>query len=331
MGQSFYEKDGLKWNFCAYLPGTQVFAALVDDTPVTGWKATVDKVEGLNKGIKTTRKNGSICGSEDHYSFTTVVNCDSKIEGQGKARIDKVEGADTCDPIVYLSHAAGCIEFDPDDYSWFEENKIYFVLLALIVGPITAFGGKRLFPYVAATVISLFTFFVVLIICSISGGFGTTLGLVLSILAALVFAIAVGICTRRCFWFNVAVLGAIAGLCLGAVLYSLIAISFEVQSEWAFGISCVIMGIIGGIYAWYRGEQLILWGTSLIGSYVTMRGIAAFYGGFPEVNELKRWAETGETIEKPALFYVSILIFIVIWFAAVAWQKYKMNAHESLA
>ena len=40
---SVYESDGLKWNFCAYLPETRTFAALDDGTPLTSSKLTKDE------------------------------------------------------------------------------------------------------------------------------------------------------------------------------------------------------------------------------------------------------------------------------------------------
>jgi len=227
-------------------------------------------------------RNGGPCGTGT-YSFTTVVTCVERMQGQGLASIDKVVGADTCSPTVYLSHSSGCTAFDPADYSWFAKNGTYFAIAALILGPILAFGGKRFFPYIAATVISLMAFIVTLIVCILFDFFNTTTGLVLSLICALVIAVSVGCCTRRCFWVNVAIMGGIVGITLGFVLYSFLAISFEFHSDLVLWLTCGAFAIICGVFAWYRGERLVVFGTSFLGSYVIMRGIATFYGGFPSI------------------------------------------------
>lgn len=53
---------------------------------------------------------------------------------------------------------AGCPTIDLESaLTWFGDNTWALGLLYLVVGPLTALFGLRFFPYVAATVISLFT------------------------------------------------------------------------------------------------------------------------------------------------------------------------------
>ena len=76
----------------------------------------------LEGGIKVTR-NGKAsvpCGADGIYTFSAAILCDKDIMDQGEAEILQVKGAETCNPTVYLKHKAGCVEFDPDDYSWIE-------------------------------------------------------------------------------------------------------------------------------------------------------------------------------------------------------------------
>mmetsp|Transcript_25131 Transcript_25131/g.31512 ORF Transcript_25131/g.31512 Transcript_25131/m.31512 type:complete len:151 (-) Transcript_25131:388-840(-) len=148
-----------------------------------------------------------------------------------------------------MSHASGCKDFDPDDYSWFEQNKYYFAVFALIVGPIIAFGGKRLFPYVAATVISIFIFFMTLIVSTILGGFNSTVGVILTLLCASGIAIGTGCFIRRCFKCIVVTMGGICGLILGIVLYSVLAITLKFQSDLTLVVLCAFTSMLGGIYA----------------------------------------------------------------------------------
>ena len=176
-----------------------------------------------------------------------------------------------------------------------------------------------MFPYIVAAVISLFNFFTTVILCIIFGAFNTTLGVVLSLLGALALATALGCYIRRCFWLNVAIFGGIVGLALGFILYSLLAVSFEFHSDLVLSLTCVSLAALGGVYAWYRGEAIIVYGTSFLGSYVIMRGIAAFYGGFPSISELQAWNGDDEELTKPGLFYLSIGIFVILFAGSAAW------------
>ena len=78
----YYESDGLRWNFCAYLPGSQTFAEILSDgTDLTSWRATADEATELNNGVKVFRQSNVPCSSGGNYSFTAVVECKAKRQG----------------------------------------------------------------------------------------------------------------------------------------------------------------------------------------------------------------------------------------------------------
>ena len=218
-----------------------------------------------------------------------------------------------------MSHSSGCKDFDPKDYSWLSKNKYYLAVLALIVGPIIALGGKRFFPYIAAGVVSLAILFLGIAFCAIMGAFDTTVGLVFSLLASLSFAILAGCCLRRAFWLEISALGAVAGLIIGVVIYSILAVTFKFDSDIGFILSACFMGALGGIIAWRQKEGIVLYGSALIGSYILMRGIAAFYGGFPSHSEISKELSGAEDLEEPALFYLSIGILCFNFIVSASW------------
>lgn len=63
------------------MPDTQTFAT-IDGVELTSWKATVDKVDEVKDGVKVVRNSKSVCG-DGVYSFTTVVTCNGRMQGQG--------------------------------------------------------------------------------------------------------------------------------------------------------------------------------------------------------------------------------------------------------
>ena len=69
--------------------------------------------EILSNGVDTdgiSLKWGSeeACAEGGTNSFTAKVYCDELVTGQGAARIDSIDSSDACNPVVRVSHAAGC-------------------------------------------------------------------------------------------------------------------------------------------------------------------------------------------------------------------------------
>ena len=95
---------------------------------------------------------------------------------------------------------------------------------------------------------------------------------------------------------------------IGILVYSIICVSLLWESEVALILISIAFAIIGGIFSWRNGKEIVLYGTSLIGSYIFMRGIAAFYGGFPDLGAV---FSGEEELDYPALFALSLAIFII--------------------
>ena len=135
---------------------------------------------------------------------------------------------------------------------------------------------------------------------------------------------------RSTFYVNVGILGVVAGSALGVLLYSLLAISFSANSKVLLFMFVGAGAVGGGILAWRKGKEIVLYTTSLIGSYIYMRGIAACYGGFPSYAELKAAWNGEAALQNAGAFYGSLAIFLTSFVLSSVWQKYKMSEHESL-
>ena len=124
-------------------------------------------------------------------------------------------------------------------------------------------------------------------------------------------------------------MGIVAGSVLGVLLYSLLAISFTVKSCVLLFLFGAVGAMGGGILAWRKGKEIVLYTTSLIGSYIYMRGIAACYGGYPSYDELKAaWGGEAE-LQNAGAFFGSLAIFLTGFILSSLWQKYKMKEHSS--
>ena len=183
----------------------------------------------------------------------------------------------------------------------------------MIIGPVIAFSGKRFFPYIAAVVISLATFFGSLVAFQLHGKLVETDGIIGSFAASLAFAIVVGCCVRRSFWIMVTIFGGIVGSFLGLIVYSFLTVQFEFTNIPTLASIEVPLTILGAWFAHTRDKRIVIHGTALLGSYMIMRGIAIFYGGFPGL------FVDSEEIKCPFLFWMSILIFATLYILSSCW------------
>lgn len=229
-----------------------------------------------------------------------------------------------------MRHSAGCIDFDPDDYSWFMLHKYYLAVIALITGPLVAIGGKRFFPYIAAVVISVFMFLVAMIFLAVLGTVNTTVGLILSLIGALALSVITGYFIKTCYRCLVVTFGGIFGIVLGIAFYSALAVGFHFSSAIVLVVICSFFAFISGGYAFYYGDHIVVFGTAIVGSYIFMRGIAAFYGGFPDFSDITDWFKGDSDLNSPGLFWLSVSLFVVFSLLASWWQYYRMEYHKSL-
>ena len=63
---------------------------------------------GTTEGISLRWISEEECASGGTNSFTAKVFCDETITGNGEGRIDSTDTSDPCNPIVNVSHGAGC-------------------------------------------------------------------------------------------------------------------------------------------------------------------------------------------------------------------------------
>jgi hypothetical protein len=68
----------------------------------------------------------------------------------------------------------------------------------------------------------------------------------------------------------------------GGVALALFILTFaKVTAEWITIVSCVAAGLIGGILGYKYNKQVRCIGTSLIGSFILVRGVAFYVGNWP--------------------------------------------------
>ena len=188
--------------------------------------------------------------------------------------------------------------------------------------------GKRWFPFVAASVGAIFSIDAVIALFAEAGVVNTWWALALVIVLALATGILVGIVLRRRIWVAVTIVGAIAGGIAGAYLFEFIVAIWAVQSALALLLCAIGFAIIGGVLAQKFGAYIVIFGTSLIGSYAFMRGWSVLFGGYPTEPELVVMFQSGEPVELDSSFYIYFAVLLVTFCFTSFWQFGKDLQHH---
>ena len=181
----------------------------------------------------------------------------------------------------------------------------------LVFGFIIALYGVKLFPYIGASIIAIFTISVVCSLTLAFGWMGETWSCVLCVVAAFVLGIVSGMFMRRNIWLLIGLTGLIGGFFSGALIDSAIVASSDWNPVWFYWFISCLMGAIGCLLSCYFGKALVMVATSGIGSYLFMRSWTLFYPGhYP--NESDLWDDNND-YEYDSIFWVFVAVFLVCW------------------
>ena len=109
----------------------------------------------------------------------------------------------------------------------------------------------------------------------------------------------VGWLLAKCRNVAIALVGCGGGVALGFMLTTVTLVT-------GAGYYCIIVGcaLAAGILAWFFADTLVMLATSLVGSYMFVRGISFYAGGFPNEFDIKHYIQAGiDRGEFPPAFY----------------------------
>jgi len=108
-------------------------------------------------------------------------------------------------------------------------------------------------------------------------------------------------------------LGLIGGFFLGVLIYTIVLATLHKGALWIMICFSILCSIIGGFLSFKFSKQVVLFFTSLIGSYLFMRGFAYFFGGFPDEEELLIQLKNHEPVnqEFTIAFWIYLTLFLI--------------------
>lgn len=162
-----------------------------------------------------------------------------------------------------------------NDYPWL------FGIILILGGPVVALYGRRFFPWVVAGIVAVTFLLGTLAICDVLGFMESTVGLVVSLVVAVLISGLSGWFVMKTVWIAVGILGLIGGFFMGSMIYTIFLAALSSGALWAMILFSVLCALLGGFLSFKFSKQVVLFFTSLIGSYAFMRGLTYFFGGFP--------------------------------------------------
>ena len=352
-----YHAWGLEWNFCRYLDDgessyfarklsmTRGAERLTDGDYTPSETVSLKDEEGNYTGVSVTHSSTNFCtrdsyGEDVNYSFTTVVMCDKDITGQGEGvTISSDIDTNECQPSVIMKHDAGCHIYTANWFQrWISRNPWAIGVALLIAGPIIAMTGKRLFPWVAASIGSLATIGAVISLFAESGKITEYWSGALVCLLAIVAGIFAGNLLLRNVKIGFVLIGAVSGAIIGALLFEIVFAIWDLESALGLIITTIVFAIIGGSLTLGRkkktfGAYVVIFGTSLIGSYLFMRGWTVLFKGWPTESELVAMFNSGEPIDLGGKFFIYIGVLFVTFIFTSFWQwgkDFEKDMHPDL-
>ena len=279
---------------------------------------TEKQEDGTEKivGVRILRESLEVCKTEvddtTYYGIEHRVMCDATITGP--ATIVSVDMSDECVPITTVKHAGGCHTITASKVVlWISDNPIALGVFCIIIGAITAMCGKRWFPWIAASYGALTVIDFVIITSSELGYMDSIMGISLTLLIALVPGIIAGMLIRRFIWVAVGFNGIVVGACFGVFIYTIIL----ALADWMNLIGSIVLvsvgAVVGGFLACKFGQEIVLYGTSFIGSYYFMRGWTFILGGYPSEPEIATKLVDGENIHLTIYFWIYVAVFIALF------------------
>jgi len=194
------------------------------------------------------------------------------------------------------------------------DYKYLWGSMFIIMGIFLAFMGRKIFKaavFIAAAMLTTGALVAICYIAYIEADSKTWITWV-SISASFVIGLAAGFVATKLERMGGVLLGIWAGSCIGILLNTSFLYLFG--SQILFWTVNLALGVVLGVIAFKRFNEMVVLSTSIIGSFFTMRGIGMYFGGFPNEYVLLTELDTGfeNTVDPVFYAYLAAIVLMTI-------------------
>ena len=196
---------------------------------------------------------------------------------------------------------------------WLHQYSFVFGAILIVLGFAVGMTGRILFkPAICVIGTLAFVFFASLLIFSLFFNRDTKPWLEWTIFGVLVLlGLLVGLLLAKLSKLGIFVLAGWGGFCLGLILYNSFIYKIDNSHAILFWITNILLALIAGVLSIYFFDHILILTTSFIGSYLFIRGISFYAGGFPDEIDLVNWISYGFGSVDP-VFYAYMASFFVL-------------------
>lgn len=196
---------------------------------------------------------------------------------------------DKCTLFVKADSVHGCTLTNYYAVSAFiRVNHVIFFIVGLVIGLFLAYFGSKIYSITLMLTAFISTIAgIFLLVFGIFGAKQVSTGIMWVIL---VCSIIIAVCVAYLFYkikkVFMACLGGITGYMVGLILYNFFLRYIKSNPSVVFWLTIVVCIAIGVVAAWFLEKHLIIFSTSILGSYLIIRASSLVFGSFPSEGEV---------------------------------------------
>ena len=338
------------WNFCQKISAdSQASSAICDSSSATDAYATiVNSPSPMSCEAASTSEYSSIetttvtYGSDDSETFglkysnpdngcslTVALICDDSVENYTSTKLKQdPDGTSGCEYTTTMTSAQVCPSFDLNALWDFMDQYSYIWGVLFIVGGIfLGFFGRKLFKAAIFTVTAIIVVFAILLLFYTTFLKSTTEVWVgwLVLCCSIIIGLVAGFFVMKLERLGAALLAGWGGFLLGVMINEMVLYLAESQAVfWSVSIGCAVAA---AVLSFFFYEHVLILMTSFGGSYMLIRGISFYAGGFPNEFTLADQLKAGDTSAMNNWFYLYMVCILLVAVGASIFQ-YKTNKKE---
>lgn len=231
-------------------------------------------------------QGGNMCDETSHFSLQVQINCNANLEKTTFA-LDKSSLKTPCNPRVIMNSPHACPVLQMGPLGEILENYNYYIgIPMLLIGGYLAFvAGKfpgvtlLLFTTLAVCLAQLFALYIFVL-----PAFAPTWSVLIVFPVTLGMGVGLGYGASKWPKIGIVIMGLSMGSLLGFFVYYMFLAS-SVDSSTAKVITVGGVALFSGIIYVVLFDQMIITTSAIFGSYILIRGLSMYTGGY--VNEIE--------------------------------------------
>ena len=252
------------------------------------------------------------CKGEENYGISYKIFCDSDHDSDPIFTLDEAATTD-CRPTFVTTHKAGCKTGDLNGlWRFVEANSVIFGIIFLVLGLYNLVLGRKLIrPTIglifclATIVVILFLFYVLLLPNAVAQWVGWLLLVISIILGGIA-----GFFASKLVRVGVFLIGVGAGACIGLLLNNLV--FYRINHVAVLWVLMSVIGLALGVLSFFWYNYIVIICTSILGSYMFIRGISLFAGGFPNEFTVVKRIQNGDIDGVPGTWWAYLAGLVVV-------------------